>query len=218
MNSQLTTDSLQLKTLILCSVLCLLTSVVGCQKPQKQDAAQQQAKGTKRGVPIVVTDGSAFPAELLAGIWQQEGEIRREFIVSPDGLIVSAVLGMGLTRVSPVEETRVPLRDGTEGFFVPGNWSATFDPVERQLSVSVEMNSFRLQNGPEIVEGVIRESFIGIINEDGKKWTVNYYGIPIIHAFTSDGKEHVLKDGGDPDEETFVFERVYNPFENKTNP
>jgi len=43
MNSQLTTDNGQLKTLILCSVLCLLTSVVGCQKPAQGNSGDADA-------------------------------------------------------------------------------------------------------------------------------------------------------------------------------
>jgi hypothetical protein len=120
---------------------------------------------------------------------------------------------LGLTRVSPTSETRIPLVEGGEGFFVPGTWTAVYDPATRSLNIGLEMSSFRMQAGPQAVEGVIRETFEGTISEDGKRWDVHYFALSEYHAFTHEGTHHVLKDGGDPDEQDFIFTRVYSPFD-----
>ena len=105
------------------------------------------------------------------------------------------------------------LIEGGEGFFVPGTWTAVYDPATRSLNIGLEMSSFRMQAGPQAVEGVIREMFEGTISEDGKRWEVHYVALSEYHAFTRDGQHRVLMDGGEPDEQDFIFTRVYSPFD-----
>lgn len=205
-----------------CVLIAALAAVVvvaaGCQSPASQpkkvsqkQTFDQQAK-PKRGITIAITDGSAFP-DFLAGVWRQDSEFPREFIISKDGRIPSVVLGLGLVRVNPDSETKVPLIDGTEGFFIPGDWSATYDPASRVLTVNIEISAFRMQNGLDVVEGAIRETFQGPISDDGRRWDVHYVALSEYHAYTKEGEYKVLMDGSEPDEQDLVFLRVYSPYE-----
>ena len=188
-------------------LLAALLPLCSCHQSDKSVA---QKPVQEKGLPILVTDGSTFPA-YLAGVWQQEGQIAREFVISKDGRLISAVLGLGLVRVSPTQETRVSLIDKGEGVFVPGKWAASYAPLTRELQISLEMTSVQFQAGKQAVEGVIRESFIGPISDDGKHWNVNYFALPEYHAFTKEGEHVVLSDGTEPEEQEMVFNRVENP-------
>jgi hypothetical protein len=190
-------------------VLSLLTGLCGCDQTQK---GLQEPEQSIHGIPVEIADGTAFPS-FLAGIWRQEGEVRREFVITPDGRLTSAVVGMGLVRVSPNEERRIPLIDGNEGFYVPGPWTAHYDPATRVLSIGIEISSFRMESYGQVVEGVIRDTFEGPITDDGTQWQAHYFALPEYHAFTPEGGHHVLKDGGTPEEQELLFHRVYAPLD-----
>lgn len=195
-----------IKLIVLCLLPFTLCLFSGCQPTQ-------QAESPPRGIPVVVEGGGEFPSYLV-GVWQQDDpQLKREFVITPDGRLTSAVLGMGLVRVSPDQERRVPLVDGGEGFFIPGPWTAHYDPVTRELSIGIEISFFRMEAFGQVVEGVIRDTFTGTISEDAKRWDVHYFALPIYHAFTADGEHRVLKDGGEPDEQYLNFIRIYSPYD-----
>jgi hypothetical protein len=184
----------------ICTLLCLLCS---CQ-PSSQGPAGE------KGIPVVVADGSQFPKS-LSGVWQQEGTIAREFVISPDGRITSAVIGLGMVRVSPTEETRVPLIAKGEGTLVPGKWAASYDSATRELQISLEMKSVQFQAGKQAIEGIIRESFNGRVSDDGMRWEVHYFALSEYHAYTDTGKHAVLSDGTEPEEQDLIFNRIVTP-------
>jgi hypothetical protein len=209
------------------AVLAVFFLLTGCQKAQTH--TDGVAVDIKKGEPIVITKGippiaikDSVPIDIagggpfptyLAGVWRQAGQIEREFVISKDGHLLNMVLGLGRFRVWPNHETRVPLIEHGEAFFIPGPWVAAYDPKKRELRIEIEISSFRMQAGAQLLEGSILESFIGTISADGKQWEVNYVALPKYDVVTMDGKRTTLMDGSTVDEQKLNFVKFYSPYE-----
>jgi hypothetical protein len=184
--------------------LCVITLASGCfkhsQKPGDPNTVQ-------KGIKVTIADGSRFP-KFLAGTWRQEGEIQREFVITPDGRLESVVIGIGATSMYPNETIKKPLIDEGEGVFVSGSWDAVYTPKTRELSVLIETHSFRMQVKEQILEGKMKEYFVGAISKDGLRWEVQYVSLPEYHATTKEFGKKTLMGGDEEVEETMIFHKV----------
>lgn len=164
-------------------------------------------KTNQKELYVTIEDGTSFP-DYLAGTWVQEGLQGRAFTFTQEGKLESIILGLGQVEIKTGTITRIPLKKNGKGIFVPGKWNASYDPRTRQLGVEINIESFKMQMGQQIVEGKTKELFIGIISEDGKKWTADYISYPKYYATTEDGKKYQLVNGEEMMEETIVFEKI----------
>jgi hypothetical protein len=163
----------------------------------------------RHGLKVNITDGDQFPL-YLAGTWrQEEGQIFREFIFSPDGYLESIVLGMGSTRMFPDHTTEKPLVEGGHSIFVPGKWDATLSLKDRELGVEINIDSFRMQVRDMVLEGKMKEYFIGQISDDGLRWETTYISLPEYYATTDElGETKTLMSGDETVEEAITFYKV----------
>ncbi|MHC4962613.1 MAG: hypothetical protein ACYTGA_10895 [Planctomycetota bacterium] len=163
----------------------------------------------RHGLKVNIVDGDQFP-EYLVGTWRQEHrEMHREFVFTPDGYLESAVIAMGSTRMYPNHPTEKPLIDGGEAVFVPGKWDATLSLNDRELGVEINVESFKMQVRDQILEGKMKEYFIGTISDDGLRWETSLVSLPEYYATTDEmGGTKTLMSGDEVVEEGITFYKV----------
>jgi hypothetical protein len=179
----------------------------GCFEHSKKTETVKDPNALPKGIKVMTADGSKFP-KYLAGTWIQEGEISREFVFTPDGRLESVVIGIGETRMYPLGTVKKPLIDGGQGIFVSGQWDAIYTPKTRELSVLIETTSFRMQVKEQVLEGKMKEYFVGTISKDGLRWDVQYVSLPEYYSTTKEFGRKTLMGGDEEVEETMVFHKV----------
>jgi len=142
---------------LVCGLSTLLAG--GCHKPLDRQAA---------GVDVVVEGSRAFPSD-LAGRWKAD-EDGWEFVLAPDGRIVSVVISLGRVRVVPGRTTTVPTRSGAQGIFTPGQWAVNYAPDSGQLTVKIAMDRVRVEMGDSTIEGSSTDLFAGSIDPPRDTW------------------------------------------------
>ena len=142
---------------LVCGLSMLLA--VGCHRPLDRQAA---------AVDVAVEGNRAFPSN-IAGRWRAD-EDGWEFVLAPDGRIVSAVISLGRVRVVPGRTTTVPTRTGGQGIFAPGQWLVHYVPGSSQLTVKIAMDHVQVEMGGSTIEGSSTDVFAGPIDPAQGTW------------------------------------------------
>lgn len=112
------------------------------------------------GVPVLPAD--------IAGTWKAEGSPWR-IELSPDGTVLSAVIAMGEVEIRPNETTNIEGQHGEPGIFSAGDCSVEYDPANRELMVTIEMERIYMDMGT-ILDGNSAYYFIGPVSADFTTW------------------------------------------------
>jgi hypothetical protein len=147
--------------LVVHSVLAML--VVGCSSSLDNQAG---------GVSVIVEENQVFPGD-AAGRWKAD-EQGWEFVLAPDGRILSAVIGLGRVRVAPGRVTTVPTKSGGEGVFAPGPWTVHYVPSTKQLTIRITMDRVCVEMAGNSVEGTSTDVFAGPIDPARGVWQAQW--------------------------------------------
>jgi len=170
---------MRLVPLLACS--CLLWGLCGCgnggQTSTRTDA-----------VDVFIEGGGKFPS-WLAGRWRGNSN-NWEIVFEPDGRILSANHGIGgvLVRANHLTTVRDPDKQ-SENTFKAGQWSVHYLPDERELRVEIVLDEVHLEWGPLILNGKVKDYFVGKISEDGKVWQADWFTFP---EYTTPGHESTV--------------------------
>ena len=148
------------------SLLCvtILIASSGCRS--------KPSTPSPHGVDVLIEGRGMFPAE-LAGRWKADRD-GWEFVFSPDGHIVSAVLSLGRVEIKPGYRVTLPTRSGGEGLFEPGPWTVHYVPETHQLTLKIVMTHIRIDMAGTIVEGTTTDTFSGDISPNDGVWQVQW--------------------------------------------
>ena len=143
-------------------LLCVLVvAASGCPRSYRDESMN-----------VVVDGGGRFPAS-LAGRWRADRD-GWEFVLGPDGRIVSAVLSLGRVRVTPGQKVTIPTRSGGEGVFEPGEWTVYYEPETSDLTIKIAMDHVRVEMGEAILEGSTIDVLSGAISAVYGTWQVQW--------------------------------------------
>ena len=161
----------------------------------------------KNGVDVIVDGDGQFP-ESLVGTWKAN-QGGWEIIFESDGKISSAVVSLGRTKMTPGRLTTIPMELGGEGTLMPGLWSVQYLKQQRQLIVEIEIESFRVELGENIIKGRTRDFFIGEVSKDGTYWWADRFSYPEYTVDTAKFPNYKLP--ADPNEnpkESLLFQKI----------
>jgi hypothetical protein len=166
--------------------------------------------GCQRGVRVELVSGEQFPQELV-GKWKAD-RAGWEFTFERDGSLSSAVIAMGQIELKPGRKNVVPMKLGKESVFEPGEWVVQYDSRTKELIVILDIQSFTVVMGENIVEGSSKDIIAGPVSEDGV-WTADWVSYPDYIARTPEHPEFRLTDPENPDPATtdmgkLVFRKV----------
>ena len=99
--------------------------------------------------------------------------------------ILFAILFAGMFVISGCGE------DGA-GIIEPGEWTVAYDPISHKLKIKIEINSFEMIKGTDIIEGSTLDIFIGTVSEDGTKLTAQWTSFPKFYASTAQHERQEL--------------------------
>jgi hypothetical protein len=140
---------------------CLTIVVVlmaGCQEVEKP------ADPEPRLMPL---------PEHVAGTWQaRESDWR--IVLDPNGTVGSALIPLGKVWVSPNKITKVEMKDGSFSTYEGGDCVAKYDPLKGELYVLIEVANLDIRYLDQQITGNSTDRFIGLVSEDGKKWTTDW--------------------------------------------
>ncbi|HEG43267.1 hypothetical protein LCGC14_2935470 [marine sediment metagenome] len=143
-------------------VIVALSGLTGCQGPA----------ANLKPVEVFIDGDGEFPA-FLVGTWKAY-KLPWEIVFEEDGTISSAVINMGRQRIIPGQIKTIPLREGGEGVYEPGQWLVRYVPDTRELMVDIVIDHMRMEKSGQIIEGKAADTFIGTISEDGRSWTADW--------------------------------------------
>jgi len=152
--------------------------------------------GGSKGLKITIEGGGKFP-EHLAGTWKgdQQGW---EVVIEKDGTISSAVIPFGQVRVKPSQKITVPMKMNKTSVYESGQWAADYDPATGELAVTIVIDSFHVEVGPNgIIDGRITESLFGMVDEKENTWRAEWYTTPVYIVNTDELKDHPLETNPD---------------------
>jgi len=178
-------DCVKMKWAWLCSSLAVLLVsaglfIVSC-RPDRPDLPP-----TKVQVNIIGND--PFPPPLV-GRWKDQQK-SWEFVFETDGAISSVVSPpLGWATIVPGKTTIIPMKMGGKGVLQPGQWTLQYDPDTRELSVEVIVEKLHKEVGGGILEGSIRDIFIGRISDDYKQWQATWISFPKYVAYIPERHE-----------------------------
>ena len=162
---------------VLVSLICLIVlALAGCVP---------QDHGTPNRPPLAYQENE-FP-DFLVGVWRAD-HYDWAFQFDSNGIVSRLVHVIA----GPVkaEEGGVYMEgpdEGTFAYFIIGPSQAEYNPANRQLSVKIVLDEFRMRLPQGDLEGKSEDYFDGPVSEDGKTWTVS------LRSYNS------LKGGSTPD-------------------
>ena len=106
---------------------------------------------------------------IVVGTWKARGS---PWLIElgPEG-VVSAVIPLGVVQVRPNQASEVEMKDGSISTYKAGDCYAEYNPVNRELFVSIEMDETYIRFMDQVIDGNSIDRFIGSISDDGKTWT-----------------------------------------------
>mgnify|MGYP001278345409 CR=1 FL=1 len=142
----------------------------------------------------------------VAGTWQSTGGyLDWTITLKPDGTVDSAVIPMGEIKVKPNRTTKVLMRDKSISTYKAGDCTVDYDPVSRELFVSVRMDSIHIKFADERIDGNSLDRFVGPVSADGKVWNADWMTI-------FDYGERFPQDPDEPSmAQPLVFQKVQVP-------
>lgn len=109
----------------------------------------------------------------IVGTWKARGNTW-QIVLSPDGTVASAVIDMGAVAIRPNKTTKVEMKDGQFSIYKAGDCSVEYNPDERELFVSIEMENIHVVFLENVIDGNSTDRFMGSVSQDGKEWTVEW--------------------------------------------
>jgi hypothetical protein len=146
---------------LICGVSAVLAG--GCHRPRANPVGP---------VDVIVEGDRSFPSG-IAGRWGSDTD-GWEFVFTPDGRIVSAVISLGRVRVIPGRTATVPTKGGSQGVFAPGQWTVHYAPPSGQLTVKIVMDRVRVEMGGNVIEGSSTDVFTGPIDPASGVWQTQW--------------------------------------------
>ncbi len=148
---------------LLCAVLGLVVAG-GCIGPGGES-------NDGRGV---VENRPKLP-EIVVGTWQAQDSPWR-ITLGAEG-VVSAVIPLGVVQIRPNQVTEVEMKDGSVSTYKAGDCYAEYNPLNRELFVSIEIEELHIRFMDEKLEGNSIDRFIGTVSEDGQTWDAELINI-----------------------------------------
>jgi hypothetical protein len=188
------------------AMVTVLLALAGCFGSRRTNSNENETSNNK-GTDVIIEGKGEFP-EFLVGRWKAN-EGGWQFVFEPDGTISSAVISMGRITMYPGEIARIPMKMGGISVFEPGPWLVHYIPKARELTVSIAIENFYSEMGGGVVEGSVRDIFVGTVDEDALTWKVSWTNFLNARSHT---KKHPNFDlSNDPDygdSRTITFEKV----------
>jgi len=145
--------------IVLSAVVIILAGLAGCYGPQGKSAKKPKF---------------TLPPE-VAGTWQATGgEEDWTITLKPNGTVASAVIPMGFVECKPNRTTKVPMLDNSTSTYKAGDFIVDYDPVTRELFVSIQMESIHIRFMDERIDGNSLDRFVGPVSADGKVWNADW--------------------------------------------
>ena len=148
---------------LLAGFAVLLAGLLGCQDENKVN-------------DVKIDGGNEFP-EFLVGTWKAD---RFDWAINfeSDGSISSVVhtlwaLPLNLEEGGFYVEGKLP---GTYAIFVIGDCKSDYNPATRQLSATINLESYEIKMPNDTYRGKSEDHFDGPVSEDGKTWNVEWRG------------------------------------------
>jgi hypothetical protein len=110
----------------------------------------------------------------IAGVWQAEGS-PWQIVISQDGKVSSAIIPLAEVEVKPNEETVFEMQDGSKSIFTAGDFEVNYNPLNRNLEVSIEMEDIHLVFPDGALDGNSTDIFSGQVSESGKTWDTIWF-------------------------------------------
>ena len=192
------------------SVVSILTIIsAGCSRnaASGEPLTTQPELTLSSRVPVVIEDGSEFPA-FLAGTWQAD-QAGWEITIDPNGTLTSAVISLGRFNMKPDRTTIVTMMGGRESRLEPGEWTAGYSPLDRELAIEITVKSLHIEIGDDYLEGKTADVFVGPVSQDGRIWHAEWISFPAYVAHTSEHPNFEMAE--DPDygvTAQLIFEKV----------
>ncbi|MFA5291398.1 MAG: hypothetical protein WC496_00015 [Phycisphaerae bacterium] len=162
-------------------VFCLMV-LGGCGEEQKKPAAKK-----------VNETAAAF----LAGTWQGDMEDWL-IVIDANGHVTRARVPIGRVEMTPDKITKVPMKQGGQGVYKPGQWFVQYDPNTKEMMVEINIKHFKARMGKNTVEGRSRDVFVGPVEPNGMLWTADWVSEP--HYLASTDKQKKIALAVDPNE------------------
>lgn len=161
------------KTKLIIFILCLVSFVLGCQRPN-------------HSMVVVIESDGGFPAELV-GVWRTQDE-QWEIEFLPDGSIREALFPLGAVRLQPGKTLQfdIPEWQG-QAKYVPGQWKVFYVEALRELTVFLEIEHFYNDVGNHAIEGNNTDILSGTFSADMQEWTADLLTMGKIDALMFEG-------------------------------
>ena len=164
----------------LASVLLILT---GCGETANRTLNSEG----ESSVEVIIEGGGKFPKSLV-GRWKAHDH-GWEFVFEPDGTISSAIIGLGHANIIPGQTRTIPTREeGGDAIFTPGLWTVYYSHETRELVVETVMDHIHFPMGEHLLEGKVRDLFMGEVSKNSKFWQAEWYAFPDYIAYTPEPK------------------------------
>ncbi len=109
----------------------------------------------------------------VAGTWKAKDNPWK-IVLSPDGILSSAIIPMGEVRIRPNKTTTAEMKDGSISTFEAGDCVVEYNSKTRELFVSVEMKQIHIKFQNNEIKGNSIDRFFGPVSEDGKYWKADW--------------------------------------------
>lgn len=160
----------------------------GCAAPKSQNGAGRGSSEVAPQLPGIVV-----------GTWRAEDSPWR-ITLAEDG-IESVLVPLTWTLVRPNQTTEWEMKDDSISSITAGECYSEYNPVTKQLFVSVELDEIHIRFMDHAMDGSSVDKFIGKVSEDGKTWTPDNIKI-------FDYGPDMPQDENDIYPEPMVFEKV----------
>ena len=159
------------------------TAAAAESAPMKQNHTESTAADVNR----------PFPKD-LAGVWVGD---RSDWIIQiEDDGTISQIFTPWSVRIIAGKVNTYELINNGKGSVEPGEWAADYDPVSRDLTVGLELKSFRWAVpwvvGEQVIEGNSLDTFVGKVSRDEKKWEAEWNQFIQYYVTTDQLKHHAL--------------------------
>jgi hypothetical protein len=122
-----------------------------------------------------LTKKVALPPD-IAGTWKAR-EAAWKIVLSPDGIVSSAIADMGRAEIRPNETTKIEMKDGQFSTYKAGDCPVEYTPATRELFVSIELEDIHIVFLDNVIDGKSTDRFVGPVSQDGKEWTTEWIKI-----------------------------------------
>ncbi len=163
----------------------------------------------KKVAGVIIDGNGRFPKN-IAGLWRSENNAW-DIYLERNGTVSWAVISLGEVRIEAGKTKVVPMLQGGQGIFEPGQWSVIYLKRQRELSVEIVIDYFRTELGDDVIHGKTRDIFTGAVSKDGTLWKADRFSYPEYIVDTKTYKNYKLPvDPNENPKETLLFRKINN--------